>query len=303
MILMKISMRINDILKSATKGYYDSDFFGSIDMEAGVDSTENIRRFRAVIQHLNMSFANDMRLRGHKFAFEAGPGDEEREIEEDTKAERELDELEDEEETPTFLPVPKKLTRKEAVCWVKKTLERSRGYELPGTFQPMLISQLFWEQSGPWEQLASQHITRVAQACRDFVATVLGAIAPTEFQERLNAINVDAALSKSLTDARAELAKLLQDKARHPSTYNHYFTTTIQKMRLRKHQSMTKSASKAAEKTIVDINYGNVAHVDPDKLASHMNKAIEPDMDIFSSQEALDTQRAYYKDAVSYTHL
>ncbi|RMZ71036.1 dynamin family [Pyrenophora seminiperda CCB06] len=294
MALMKISVKINDILKSATKGYYESEFFGSVDMEAGVDSTENIRRFRAVVQHLNMSFANDMRLRGHKFTFEAGPGDEQQEIKDDAKAQRELDELE-EHETPTFLPVPELLTREAAVNWVKKILERSRGYELPGTFQPVLISQLFWEQSGPWEQLAFQHVAKVAQACTDFVATVLGATAPAEFQGRLNTINVEAALSNALADAKTELKKLLNDKARHPSTYSHYFTTTIQNIRQRKHQSLMESASKVAG-SIVD----SVIHVTPDDLASQLNKAIEPDMDVFSSQEALDTQRAYYKDELKY---
>jgi hypothetical protein len=192
------------------------------------------------------------------------------------------------------------LERKEAVEWVKKTLERSRGYELPGTFQPMLISQLFWEQSTPWEQLASEHIKKVAQVCKDFVGTVLEDTAPAEFKERLTSLNVDAALSKSLADAQDELRKILKDKARHPSTYNHYFTTTIQKMRQRKHQAMTKAASTASETTIYDGSGTYRTMVDRDILKSKMEEAIEPDMDVFSSQEALDTQRAYYKDELKY---
>jgi hypothetical protein len=299
LVLMKISMRINDILKSATKGYYDSPFFGSVNMDAAVDSTENIRRFRAVIQHLNIGFANDMRLRGHKFAFGSGPGDEEQETEEETKAQEELEEL-GEDEKLSFLPTPKKLERKEAVEWVKKTLERSRGYELPGTFQPMLISQLFWEQSAPWEQIASEHIKKVAQACKEFVGTVLEDTAPAEFKERLTALNVDAALSRSLADAKDELRKILKDKARHPSTYNHYFTTTIQKMRQRKHQSTAEAASMASETSIQDRSGNYRTHIDRDTLLAQMEKKIEPDMDVFSSQEALDTQRAYYKDELKY---
>ncbi|CAA9960015.1 GTP-binding protein [Pyrenophora teres f. maculata] len=299
MVVMKISMKINDILKSATKGYYDSPFFGSIKMDAAVDSTDNIRRFRAVVQHLNMSFAKDVRLRGHKFAFEAGPGDEEREVEEDYKAQKELEELEEDADL-CDLPTPKKLTRKEAVNWVKKTLERSRGYELPGTFQPMLISQLFWEQSNPWQQLAAQHIKKVAEACKDFVNIVLDDVAPSEFRERLKTINIDAALSKSLTDAKEELQKILLDKARHPSTYNHYFTTAIQKKRQRKHQAITKTAAQASETTIVNQEGESITHISRDTLTAKMDAAIEPDIDVFSSQEALDTQRAYYKDEMKY---
>lgn len=292
-VLMKISMRINDILKSATKGYYESPFFGSINMDAAVDASENIRRFRAVIQHINIIFANDMRLRGHKYGFGAGPGDKEKDAEDDKKAKEDLDKLR-ENGAVSFLAKPKALTRQEAVQWVKKTLERSRGYELPGTFQPMLISQLFWEQSQPWERIATEHIDKVARACKKFVYIVIENTAPTEFHGRLKGLSIDAALAQSLSAAKEELRKVLKDKARHPSTYNHYFTTTLQKMRQRKLQKMTQTASeKSKQQVIVDRIY--VSKLDPSEMLKAMDATIELDMDTFSSQEALDTERAYYK--------
>ncbi|XP_014560166.1 hypothetical protein COCVIDRAFT_23652 [Bipolaris victoriae FI3] len=277
--LMKISMKVNDILKSAIKGYYESPFFGTINKDAAVDSSGNIRRFRAVVQHFNMGFAKDMRLRGHRYKFEAGPGDDERDSREAMEAQKELErELKQEKDTTTCLPVPKKLSRGEAVEWVKKTLEHSRGYELPGTFQPVLISQLFWEQSLPWEDLASLHISKVAQVCRDFIDVVLADCVPEEFKERLVALNVDAALSKSLGDAREELAK---------------------KMRLRKHQALSRAATSAAEVEVGGWE-DRPMFIDPIKLAAQLDKSIELDMDTFSSQEALDMQRAYYKDELGY---
>ncbi|KAF1351464.1 dynamin family protein-like protein [Lizonia empirigonia] len=299
MVLMKISMRIHDILKSATKGYYEAPFFGSINVEADVDAPENIRRFRAVIQHLNMTFANDMRLRGHKYAFGAGSGDDEHEKEEETKAQQELENL-GEDEALCFLPKPKILTRQEGIEWVKKTLERCRGYELPGTFQPMLISQLFWEQSQPWEQIASEHINKVIHVCKEFIDLVLQDTALVEFKDRLISLNVGAALDQSLKDAKDELRKILKDKARHPSTYNHYFTTTIQKMRQRKLHKTTKDAAKASKIDSWDQQDIQQKTVDSTKLLDAMDRAIELDMDVFSSQEALDTERAYYKDELKY---
>jgi hypothetical protein len=300
MVLMKISMRINDLLKSATKGYYESPFFGAINMEAAVDASENIRRFRAVIQHVNITFANDMRLRGHKYGFGPGPGDNKKDAEEDQKAREDLDKLGDE-EALLFLPKPKQLTRKEAVHWVKKMLERSRGYELPGTFQPMLISQLFWEQSQPWEQLAVAHINKVARVCKDFVYMVIADTAPPEFKSRLTSLRVDAALASSLNAAKDELRKILKDKARHPSTYNHYFTTTIQKMRQRKFLKITKDAAEASEETIRRRDVPFQTSMNDAKLEENLNTALELDMDIFSSQDALDTQRAYYKVSLFHT--
>jgi hypothetical protein len=299
MVLMKISMHVNDIIKSAVQGYYELPFFGSINMDAAVDAAGNIRRFRAAIQHLNMTFAHDMRLRGHKYSLGVGPGDDEKDVEDEKKAREELDNLKGQ-RAATLLAKPKVLSRKESVQWVKKTLERSRGYELPGTFQPMLISQLFWEQSQPWEKLAVEHIHIVARACKVFVFTVLDETAPAEFKDRLLDSSVDATLTKSLDNAKEELQKLLKDKSRHPSTYNHYFTTTIQKMRQKKYRALARTAAEASEVAVCVQSVGYQNKVDPLKLEVAMSTAVEQDMDVFSSQEALDAQRAYYKDELKY---
>lgn len=84
------------------------------------------------------------------------------------------------------------------------------------------------------------------------------------------------------------------------STYNHYFTDTIQKIRQRKHQKLTKTAQEGAATTLRDCNGHYRETIDPAKLEEAMNNSIERDMDAFSSAEALDTQRAYYKDELKY---
>jgi hypothetical protein len=241
MMLVKISMRVNDILESAVKGYYENPFFGHVHMTAAVNSKDNIRRFRAVVQHLNLEFANDMRLYGHKFALGPGPGDEDAVKAEDEQALQELTDLADD-EVPAFSPRPVILDRKEAISWVQKVHERSRGSELPGNYNPMLISQLFREQSSPWEQLASQHIQNVATACKVFVHQVLEHSAPTECLDRLTSLSVDTALAEALRECKDELKEIVSDKSRHPMTYNHYFTTTLQKQRQRKYQKITQHA-------------------------------------------------------------
>ena len=111
---------------------------------------------------------------------------------------------------------------------------------------------------------------------------------------------VDGALTQALAGAKEELHKILKDKARHPTTYNHYFTTTVQKMRQRKHQKITKKASEVSQVRMYDRNDDLHINVDPGKLTEAMNKAIELDMDVFSCQEALDTERAFYKDEMKY---
>ena len=299
MMLMKISMRINDILKSAVKGDYENDFFGPINMEADVDSEENIRRFRAVIQHLNIQFADNMRLRGHKYAVGVGPGDDDATITEELKVREELAKL-DEDDVALFLPKPKPLSRKEAIEWVRKILQRSRGSELPGNFNPLLISQLFWEQSQPWEKIASEHINNVARACKSFVYIVLQHTAPAEFTGRLAGLSVDYALATCLAAAKDELRRIVTDKSRKPMTYNHYFTTTIQKQRKRKHEKVIKHVRKEAEVGVDIFKQPGQSLCDPVKMEKAFTNSIEQNMDKFSSEEALDNQRAYYKDELKY---
>jgi hypothetical protein len=71
-------------------------------------------------------------------------------------------------------------------------------------------------------------------------------------------------------------------------------------MRQRKHQKITKKASEVSQVTMYDRNNNLHINVDPGKLTEAMNKAIELDMDVFSCQEALDTERAFYKDEMKY---
>ncbi|KAF9733790.1 dynamin family protein [Paraphaeosphaeria minitans] len=296
--LMKVGMRINDIIKSALEGHYRDSFFGCVDMDAPVDAGENLRRFRAAIQYLNTRFADDMRLRGQKFAVASGPGDDDEDKAEDDAIKQALEDLEDD-DSISFIPQPRQITRQEAIVWAQKILERSWGSELKGDSNHLLISQLFWEQSQPWKIIAFEHVSRVARACREFVYAVLKHSAPAEFVERLASLSVDAALASALDTCKQELQKILADLARFPLTYNHYFTTTLQKQRQRKHEKITDRANKAS-RVELHYNYAQHTHYDPTLMKKAMAESIEQNMDKFSAEEALDKQIAYYKDELKY---
>jgi hypothetical protein len=208
--LTEVGQRTQDLLKSATRGQYDSTFFGSVDMKAPIDSPENIRRFRAVIQHLNLKFSETMHRKGHKYAIPSHKSNGNKD-----QHEKDDDEVADDSSHPI------KMTREEGIDWVHRTLERSRGCELPGNFNPLIISQLFWEQSMHWKDLAQQHMEKVSASCKAFVYIVLEEAAPSDIKQRLVEFCVDAALDKSLCAAKDELEKILADKGRHPMTYNH----------------------------------------------------------------------------------
>lgn len=51
-------------------GIYEAPFFGNIDVDGAVDSERNFVWLRAVVQHLNLRFAEATRLKGHTFQIE-----------------------------------------------------------------------------------------------------------------------------------------------------------------------------------------------------------------------------------------
>ncbi|KAF2748951.1 GTP-binding protein [Sporormia fimetaria CBS 119925] len=288
MFLTDIGQRINEILKAAIKGQYEYAWFGPVNMQAAVDSHENIRRFRAVIQHLNLRFADIMHRNGHKYAIPPG------------KDKGVPDTAETNGDGPA-LPQPKKMTREKGIEWVHHVLERSRGLELPGNFNPLIISQLFWEQSTPWNDIAMQHIEKVFDMSKAFVELVLGDAAPADIKPRISDLCVEQAMQAALASAKEELGKIIEDKGRHPMTYNHYFTTKIQDSRKSKYAQILASAAKAAQVSWTKEETGVVeTYIDPGKLEKDLQGGIEQDMDKFSAEDALDSEIAYYADELKY---
>lgn len=287
MFLTDIGMKINELLKAGVRGQYDVAFFGPVDMKAAVDSPENIRRFRAVVQHLNLNFSDRMHRVGNKYRIPSHKG---KDVEHDTRN--------DEDDKALMLSGggPIKMTREEAIDWVHRTLERSRGLELPGSFNPLIISQLFWEQSTPWNELALAHIESVAAKCKAFVEVVLTEIAPSDIKSRLTDYCVEKALDNALTSAKEELKKIIADKERCLMTYNHYFTSRMQDQRKSKMAQILSGVAKAAQVSWAKDGDENKieTYIDPAKLETDMHAGIEQNMDKFSAEDALDTQIAYY---------
>lgn len=255
--------------------------------KADVDSLANIRRFRAVVQHLNLGFSDRMHQHGHKYRIPS------RKNKDDV-------EIKDEQSEPGSDPI--KMTRDEAIDWVHRTLERSRGLEFPGSFNPLIISQLFWEQSTPWSNLALAHIELVAEKCKTFVDIVLTETSPSDIKARLADYCIEKALTTALAAAKSELNKIVEDKQRNLMTYNHYFTSKIQDQRKTKMAQILSGVAKSAQVSWAKDGDENriETYISPKKLEQDMHAGIEENMDKFSAEDALDTQIAYYADELKY---
>lgn len=102
-----------------------------------------------------------------------------------------------------------------------QAIKLSSGQELPGNFNPLIISHIFWEQSKQWNEIAIKHVEKVACVCKTFMHIVLEEVATPDIRQRLTECSVDETLVNSLKEAKKELEKLMADKASHPMTYNH----------------------------------------------------------------------------------
>lgn len=290
--LMAKSAQFQKVADAAVDGHYEDKFFGNVKPEASIDDPSNTRRLRAVVQHLNLQFAALMRRYGHKYKIGITEGNNDGFLQTDEK--QIVDpELDSSYASAAWPQITK--TRAEAISWVKNVLQRSRGRELPGNFNPLLINELFKEQSESWETLALAHIDRIAIVCESFVRALLNDVTTPDVSARLQAHQVEPALKARLAGAQAELSKIIQDKNRHPITYNHYYTTTIQKMRNKKRMNRINKLAKLASSNLIDANLVSKEHIDPKALQTVLEAAIEPDMDKISAEDALDSEMAYYK--------
>ncbi|KAI9886420.1 MAG: hypothetical protein M1823_001809 [Watsoniomyces obsoletus] len=277
-LLTQLSLNIHDTCKAAVNGYYEGDYFShKTDKKFFIDSVEGRRRFRAVVRSLNFEFAKTFRKSGHKYFFNNEDGHGTEDGGDGAKDGSEIKDEDDGQSMPASLGMlhrepPTKLSRSDALGWVEESLKRTRGRELDGNFNPLLISELFWEQSERWEKMARDHIDRVAHRCRQFLQDLLSMQLPKDVYTRLWSAKVEDALKVRYEDAVDALEEIMEDVKGHPMTCNHYYTDTIQKRRRERERDVERLAANA-----------------------YHTAKIDPDMNRHSIEEALDCLVAIYK--------
>ncbi|KUL83663.1 hypothetical protein ZTR_11066 [Talaromyces verruculosus] len=272
--LFQISQAFQTIVKAAVDGTYNSAFFDDIHADSGYR-----KRLRAVVQNLNETFADNITRHGHrrKIAASSGPND----LDHDGQI---------------------MLTRAEYIQHIEKILKRTRGRELPGTFNPMIISELFMEQCTLWEGITNNHIIQVADAVKQFIGSTIAHIA----DNATSTVLMREILEPKLDDLRQAaqdkiLELLLPHTDGHPITYNHYFTENLQKIRNeRREKEIMRSIQAFFNASDMETVAREVESVDLRGLSRRIIQSTEPDMGRFASAEALDCMLAYYKARISY---
>lgn len=270
--LLQVSQSFQTLVKASVDGTYNDAFFEDPKTDRGYQ-----QRIRAVVQNLNRDFAKDISNRGHY-----------RRV------------------TSRTAVKPKKpakgvidISRDEFVDHIQKLMLRTRGRELPCTFSPMIVANLFLEQCRPWESILEGHVQSIWDATKHFLELICVHIADNTACKYLLSEIVEPALDRLMDSMKEKTQELLKPHQQgHPITYNQQFLEVFQKSRDDRHKDQVIQVLKATfgDYDIAD-DLGTVYDVSVNltQLADSLSKRTEPDMDRFAASEALDCMQAYYE--------
>ncbi|CAI0646869.1 unnamed protein product, partial [Colletotrichum noveboracense] len=268
--MTNLSMRYYQLAEAALAGNYhstDQQFF----------SKDSGTRLRAIVHQENGNFSAEIRDHGHKRQI----------VDEDSPKKSGTS-------TPDGLQIF--VTRKDMIDWIHKTYLDTRGRELPGNYNHVLLAELFHEQSSPWHDLAERHVSTVFDRVSKWVHQAITRLFHEEHLRR----DIDAICQRKLEDSREkafeELNKIMADEERHPITYNHHYTDNIQQARSDSQKSAFQSAITS---TLSDGWSGKLKTIADASQMENFLDCLQPkicvDTDEQACEEALAGLNAYYK--------
>lgn len=268
--LFELSHGFQALIKSSVDGTYSGPFFGDAKTDEGYK-----KRIRAVVQNMNETFASDLATAGHY---------------------REITDYKDATHLGGAIPI----TREDLLKHIDDLIHKTRGRELPGTFNPLIVSDLFLEQSRPWGAIVRAHIQSVWESARVFIDLVTSHVADGSTSRMLQEEVFGPAMAKILKDMENKTSELLSaHKDSHPITYNHYFTETLQNLRRKRMEcdidKIVRDFFRLGEANLTSQHSLGNEYWPLKDLATSLAGRNQPSMGGFAAQEALDCLLAYYK--------
>jgi len=261
--LIKASTQFSSLVKGAIDGVYTDGFF------AGTKASEAYsRRLRAVVQNTLSDFAEQMREEGHARIIQ------DHRVNCDSRT----------------------VSRSDYIEEVKVLMKESRGRELPGTYNPLIVTELFSKQCKPWEGLVHALSQRITASSYTTVNLVLQHIADEQTAGALLREVVGPSLERLKVDLATKVKEILEPHlSGHPITYNHYLTDNVQKAQAARHRRQLEGKLKSFFGNSEQTQDATYYHFDMKALLNTIASHTEPDMDKFSCSMATDMMEAYYK--------
>ncbi|KAI5845137.1 hypothetical protein DFP73DRAFT_548209 [Morchella snyderi] len=271
--LSAVSEDFRHLCKAALCGVYSDVFF-----KDGVSIEGKLKRLRTVIQDLNTSFSKEMKAQGHlkqisEHQMEHGSG-----LQHERKKE------------PGF---PEIVTRKEAAAWVRTFFLNSRGYEIPGTHNPLIVSELFKEQSKPWEALAQSHLDKMWKICRKFLQVLFQhIIQKTEIVSSIFSHLIDEQMRVRFFHASDELKRLIGERSLHTITLN---DESLERKNAIRRKIIEKRCNLTIESSACFGWTNGPITLHPDKFSATLSSLLSEDLDDNACNEILEEMGAFYQ--------
>ena len=266
--LLRMSEEYTSLMTQAVEGQYTDRFFGD---RKKIDKFRT--RLRAVVQNRLAEFGEDMRLSGQSqyIVDSESEGEGGREV--------------------RSIPY---ISRSEYVQDVANRLKYSKGRELPGLFNPLIVSDLFSEQCERWggfTRLLADDILDAAHLTTKFIVEHITASDITEGVLKLVRQGIDGL--KVELDAKVD--ELVASAAQHPITYNSQLTENVQRTQQARYN---RDIKKLVRETFGSHRFDNPdskISLNPIQLMKLVGEGYERDMERFGSALAVDYMEAYYK--------
>lgn len=303
--LIGVAHKFSSLVQAAIDGDYGRDvaLFGRTTGE----ETYHLR-LRAVVQNLMTLFAENMRTRGHAQTIE----DVSR-----VSTKKDEDNKEDDDKDAASPGTPKRIARSAYLANVSTLMRCSRGRELPGLFNPLIVTTLFQEQCQPWVDLTGQYTLGAVGASRKAVDAFLKYVVvgkkegdrsdkigsdTDDVADRIMKTLITPALDGAKVTLKAKADELLEPHlSGHPITYNHYLTENVQKAQIERHRRQAKTlATRYFGKTSGTLvsNKESTFEVNINQFIKDFVAQHEPDMEKVACITATDYMEAYYKVAL-----
>lgn len=187
---------------------YQHKVTASLRGDYGADWEANdCRKLRMQLQLSNETFAAEMTKHGHTRAFQNINGT--------------VDELD------------KERTSEESIySWIRRGYRESRGAELPGTVNPVVLETLFRQQAKKWKMIADKHLKSVYDHVTTFDSAAWDDLAVEgDVRERMESRSAPEK-KQAFTRAQQQLRSLVEDEMTGIlQTVNHYYADNLAKAR------------------------------------------------------------------------
>ena len=263
--LLNSSARFSSLLRAAIDGQYTDVYFATADAQEAYSM-----RLRAVVQNALSEFAEQMRTEGQAEIIEEG--------------------------TILGNNAGRRVSRSIYIEEVRALMKATRGRELPGTYNPLIVVDLFRKQSQPWKGLVCRLTERILNSAYTTVHSALQHSADEETAESLlrHLVNPSIEMLKEILAIKVEEI-LHPHLSGHPITYNHYLTESVQKAQAARHRRNLKRRLKPFFDESDPVHSPDHYSGDMKSLLDAVVSCTEPDMDMYSCSMATDMMEAYYK--------